>query len=138
MQSRIDKPLVAARHRRYAGEHVAVGEQGILVGGTGQREAQSHDQMLVLVKKLVSDFNFQKQGGGAYVLAVVCSLVLARLQQVRTVTRAIERDFALLAAALRADTPVNGWTETLFFPGFADGAAREDYPLSPLWHFGHA
>src|SRR5580765_6955470 len=138
MQSRIDKPLVAARHRRYAGEHVAVGEQGILVGGTGQREAQSHDQVLVLIKKLISDFNFQKQGGGVYVLAVVCSLVLARLQQIRTVARAINRGFALLAAALRANTPVDGWTEALFFPGFADGAAHEDDPLSSLWHFRRA
>ena len=78
----------------------------------------------MLVEKLISDFYFQKQGSRIEVLAVVCSLVLARLQQVRTVARAIKRDFALLAAALRANTPVNGWTETLFFPGFADGAAH--------------
>ncbi len=51
--------------------------------------------------------------------------MLARLQQIRTIAWTIERDFALLAAALRADASMHRGTKTLFLTLFADDAAHE-------------
>ena len=61
-------------------------------------------------------------------------LVFARLLQIRAVAGAIEGHFALLAAALRANAPVQGRAKTLFFANFADGATQEKILLSILCH----
>jgi hypothetical protein len=62
--------------------------------------------------------------------------MLARLLQIRTVARAVERDFSLLAAALRADSPVNGGAKPLFFPDLTNGATHEiNSPLSLCHRF---
>jgi hypothetical protein len=50
--------------------------------------------------------------------------MLAGLQQIDAVTGTVESDFALLAAALRADAPVDGWAKTLFLAFFADCATH--------------
>ena len=65
--------------------------------------------------------------------------MLASLQQVNAVRGTVEGDFALLAAALRADAPVDGGTKTLFLAFFADCATHR-CQISP-WHYytqGHA
>jgi hypothetical protein len=51
--------------------------------------------------------------------------VLPRLLQIGTIAGTIERDFALLAATLRADAPVQRRAKTLFFANFTDGASQE-------------
>src|SRR5579864_3776317 len=58
----------------------------------------------------------------------------ARLQQIGTVARTIEGDFALFAAALRANAPVNSGTEAFFLTNFTDGATQPVGLLSALWH----
>ena len=50
--------------------------------------------------------------------------MLARLLQIDAVARAIERDLALLAAALRTDASVDGGAEAFFFAGVADGTGH--------------
>ena len=50
--------------------------------------------------------------------------MLARLLQVNAFARAIERDLALLAAALRTDPSMHGWTEALLLTLFANGTAQ--------------
>ena len=59
--------------------------------------------------------------------------MFASLLQVGTIQRTIERDFTLFPATLRANSPVYGGTETLFFPDFTDGAAQIGLPF-PLCH----
>src|SRR5271165_4179163 len=50
--------------------------------------------------------------------------MLPRLLQVRAVAGTIERDFALLPAALRTDASVNGRTKALLLADFADGTTQ--------------
>jgi hypothetical protein len=50
--------------------------------------------------------------------------MLAGLQQVDAVRGTVEGDFALLAAALRADAPVDGGAKALFLAFFADCATH--------------
>jgi len=50
--------------------------------------------------------------------------VLARLNKIGTITGAIERNLALLAAALGADASVNRGTKTFLFAEIADGAGH--------------
>ncbi|HEY1402475.1 MAG TPA: hypothetical protein VF953_12855 [Terriglobales bacterium] len=50
--------------------------------------------------------------------------MFTRLLQIRAVGGTVERHLALFAAALGADTPVDGWTEALFLPDVADGTAH--------------
>ena len=52
--------------------------------------------------------------------------VFARLQEISTVVRAIERDFALLAATLRADAAVDSGAKTFLFADFTNGAAQRE------------
>src|SRR5882672_11908625 len=59
--------------------------------------------------------------------------MLPRLLKIRAVAGTIEGDLALLAAALRANAPVDGRTKAFFFANLADGAAQtEDSPSSAL------
>jgi hypothetical protein len=90
--------------------------------------------MLALVEELVGNFNFQKQSLGVDVIPRTRLFVLPRLSQIGTITGAIECDFTLLAAALRANAPVQGRAKTLFFANFADGATQEKILLSILCH----
>jgi hypothetical protein len=50
--------------------------------------------------------------------------VLPRLLQIGAIAGAIQCDFTLLAAALRADAAVNGGAEAFFLANFADGATQ--------------
>jgi hypothetical protein len=52
--------------------------------------------------------------------------MLAGLNQVRTIARAVERHFALLATTLGADAPMDSEAETLLLTDFTDGAAQMD------------
>src|SRR6202022_3062844 len=58
---------------------------------------------------------------------VVCGRVLTRLQQIRTVARAVERHLALLAAALRTDFPMHGRAKPLFFAFLTDSATQVQF-----------
>jgi hypothetical protein len=55
---------------------------------------------------------------------VVLGRVRARLLQIRTVARAVNRHLALLTAALRADSSMHRRTKPLFFAFFADRATQ--------------
>ena len=50
--------------------------------------------------------------------------MLPSLLKIDAVARAVERDLALLAAALRADASVDGGTEALFLALVADGTGH--------------
>lgn len=76
--------------------------------------------MLALIEKLLVHFDIGKESRLIEVPNMARFLVFARLQQVRTVAGTIERDFALLAAALGTDAPMDRGTESLFLPEIAD------------------
>jgi len=59
--------------------------------------------------------------------------VLPRLLEVDALAGAVEGHFALLAAALRTNAPVDRGTESLLLALFADGAAQMGL-LKSLWH----
>ena len=69
--------------------------------------------MLVLVKKLIFDLHLDEEIGGIEVRQAALLFMLARLQEIDAVTGTIERDLALLAAALRTDAAVDGRAEAL-------------------------
>jgi hypothetical protein len=60
--------------------------------------------------------------------------VLARLPQIWAIAGTIERHFALLATALRADAAVYGRTETFFLANLADGATQPAFLSKSLLH----
>jgi len=60
--------------------------------------------------------------------------VLPRLSKIWTIARTIESDFALLAAALRANAPVDSRTKAFLLAEFTDRAAQSKALLSALWH----
>src|SRR5260370_41549438 len=88
--------------------------------GFGQGVGQAHEQVFLLIHELIGDCDVQKQSRRIQLIGRARLFVLAGLQKIRAITRTIERHFALLAAALRANTPVNRGTEALLFPDFAD------------------
>ena len=85
--------------------------------------------MFLLVEKLLADVDGRKECGGIDAGQRVGFFMLAGLAQISTITGTIECDFALLAAALRANPAMDCGTEALFFPDFADGAAQELFPV---------
>src|SRR4029077_3555388 len=91
--------------------------------------------VFLLVHKLVRDFDLQKQSGRIDLFCGARLLVLARLLQIRTVARAIERHLALLTTALRADASMHRRTEPLLFTDFTDNAAQSRL-LKSLLHPG--
>jgi hypothetical protein len=97
---------------------------------------QARDQRLELVQKLPAHFNFGKQAAGVKFLQWARKFPLSSLQQVGAITGTVQRDLALLAAALRADAAVHGGAETLLFTGLANCAAHSD--KDPAAHYGIA
>jgi hypothetical protein len=69
---------------------------------------------------LLANFNFWKKCALVQLLDWTRLFMFARLLQVNAVARAIEPDLALLAAALRANAPVNRRTKSPFFAFVAD------------------
>jgi hypothetical protein len=78
----------------------------------------------VLVEKLLRDLDLREEGGLVQILDGARPFMLAGLQQIDAVTGTVESDFALLAAALRADAPVDGRAKALLLPFFAEGATH--------------
>jgi len=91
--------------------------------------------MLVLIHELLRDVDIPKQRRVLDLIQRTGLLVLACLLKVRAFTGAVEGDFALLSATLRADAPVDRGTKALFFALIADDAGQWfGNPLSALWH----
>jgi len=80
--------------------------------------------VLLLVQKRLADLDVRKERALVKTFDPARLFVLARLLQIDAVARAIERDLALLAAALRTDASVNRGAEALFFAEIADGAGQ--------------
>ena len=78
----------------------------------------------MFAQKLLGDFDGGKQLVCGYVFQPPRPLVLARLLEVNTVGRAIQRELTLLAAALRADAPVDCRAEAFFLANTADRATQ--------------
>ena len=89
-----------------------------------QGVTQSHQKMFTLIGKLLGNFHLQKQRRRIELLRRTRFFMFARLQQIRAIAGAIERDFPLLAATLRANATVHRGTEAFFFTNFADRATH--------------
>ncbi len=133
----VHQRLIALRERTQSRDQVAVRKrttvEGTLgAGALGQREAESEDQFLAFVEKLLGNLNLGKQEprdpavSSGQLVSVRCR-VLPRLLQIRTVARAVERHLALLATALRTDLPVHGRAKPLFFSFFTDRATQVQF-----------
>src|SRR5437660_3952139 len=137
----VHQRLVALRERTDSRDQIAVhkraiGERTIGASALRQCEAEPEDQFLAFIEKLLSDLNVRDLNLAKQSLAIpfarplilrvrmVRGRVLTRLQQIRTVARAIKRHLALLAAALRTDFPVHGRAKPLFFSFFTDRATQ--------------
>src|SRR3981081_1346429 len=89
--------------------------------------------MLALIQILVRDINLQKQGRGVYFARCARLFMLACLLEVWAIGGTVQGYFSLFAAALRADSPVDGRTKALLLAYFANGATQW-WLLSALWH----
>src|SRR5271166_4418137 len=92
--------------------------------------------MFLLIHELIGDFDLQKQ---CALIDLVCGarlLVLARLQKIRAIARAIERHFALLAAALRANAPVNSGAKAFLLADLTNVTTQLRAPGLPVSHYG--
>src|SRR5260370_40424402 len=84
--------------------------------------------MFLVIHELVGKLDLQKQSGRVNLVHRARLLVLVRLNQIRAVAGTIERHFALLAAALRANTPVNGGAKTFLFADFTNSPTQYRAP----------
>jgi hypothetical protein len=134
VQAGIHHTLVAGGESGERCDQIAVIQDAVGANGLGKREGQTHEQMLALVEELIGNFDLQKQSLGVDVIPRTRLFVLPRLPQIGTITGAIECDFALLTAALRANASVQSRAKTLFFANFADGATQERILLTVLCH----
>ena len=80
--------------------------------------------MFMLIDKLFGNLNLRKQSRPVQILDLARLFMLPCLLEINTLSWAIERHLALLAATLRADASMHCQTEALFFSFFADGAAH--------------
>src|ERR1700674_667282 len=135
LRERTDSSNQIAVHERTIGERT-IGARTIGASALSQSEAESEDQFLAFVEKLLRNLNVGDLNLGKQSLAIpfarplilrvrtVRCRVLTRLQQIRTIARAVERHLALLAAALRTDFPVHGRAKPLFFSVLTDRATQ--------------
>src|ERR1700687_4537400 len=90
--------------------------------------------MFFLIHVPIGNLDLQKQTRRVDLVRRARPLVLLRLSKIWTIARTIESDFALLAAALRANTPVDSGAKAFLLADFTDRAAQWRPLLSPLWH----
>ena len=95
----------------------------------------------MFLQKLIRDFDGRKQLLRGQIFQAPRFLMLTCLLEIDTVGRTVERELALLTAALRADTAVDRRAEALFLANVADCAAQTKHlcgrgpgPKLPLWH----
>src|ERR1700694_187545 len=96
----------------------------IAPGALGQGKAQTHEQGLALVQKLVGDLNFEKERCGIKLAHGTRLLVFPCLLEIGTPAGAVECDLALFAATLRADAPMHRRAKALFFSHLAEGTTQ--------------
>src|ERR1700730_3460602 len=80
--------------------------------------------MLALIQILVRDINLQKQGRGVYFARCARLFMLACLLEVWAIARTVQGYFSLFAAALRANSAMDGRTKALFFTDLANGTTQ--------------
>src|SRR5580704_8553603 len=124
VQSRVHQPLIAGAHRRERGDEISIIQAVIGARRFRQSIGETHQQMLALIGKLLGNFNLQKQRCGVKFIRGARLLMFARLLQIRTVARTIERHLALLATALRTNAPVYCGAEAFFLASLADRATQ--------------
>jgi hypothetical protein len=86
----------------------------------------------VLVDELLGNLHFEEQRLAVELVRGTRLLVFPRLLQIGAVAGTIERDLALLAAALGANAAVYGRTEALFLANPANRAAQIGVLLSSI------
>src|SRR6185369_4114341 len=101
-------------------DQVGVLQPAVGANAFGKGEGQSHDQVFVLIEKLVFDFHLHEEVGGIEVCQAARFLMLAGLLQIYAVAGTVERHLALLATALGTNAPMDGGAETLLLAFFAD------------------
>src|SRR3984893_15103352 len=124
VQSRIDQRFPGFRERGEGGDQIGVVQAAVGAHAFGQCESQTHQQMFVLVEKLVFDLHLYEEVGRIQVSHAAWFLVLAGLLQIHAITGTVERHLALLATTLRTDAAMNGRAETLLLALFADRTAH--------------
>src|SRR5712691_6629411 len=89
--------------------------------------------MFLLIHKLIGDLDLQKQSPRIDLVCRSRLLVLACLQEIGAIARAIQSHFPLLAAALRADAPVYRRAKAFFLANFTDSATQSRW--APSKHY---
>ena len=130
VQPGVHEPFVARAHGRERRDQIAIIQAAIGLGCFGQSVGETHQQMFALVGELFGNLNLKEQRRGIELVCGTRLLVLARLLQIGAVAGTIQRHLALLAAALRADAAVHGWTEALLLANLANRAAQGRFLLS--------
>src|SRR5439155_10246384 len=136
-QSGAAQSFITACQRRKRSNQIRISNAAVRSRAFGKCVTQAKNQVLLLIKKLIADFNFGKQRCLIELFNGTRLLMLARLLQINAFARTVQRNLALLAAALRTDPTMYGWTEALLFALFANSTAQTG-SLSECSVFRHA
>src|SRR5580693_3993575 len=134
MQARVHQRLLLLGHRRERGDQIGVRDCTIRLGGLCQCVAQAHEQVFMLVEKLLADFHLREQDCLVQILQGTRPFMLPRLLEIHTSAGTIESHLALLTTTLWADASVNSGTKAFFFSFFADRTTHEYQLLKSLSH----
>src|ERR1700674_483480 len=105
-------------------DQITVMHRAIAPGALGQGEAQTHEQGLALVQKLVGDLTPETERSGINLAHGTRLLVFPCLLEIWTAAGTVECDLALFAATLRADAPMHRRAKALFSSHLAEGTAQ--------------
>ena len=126
VKSGIHQPLIAFCQYRKRGNQILIVKASVSSRCFRKRIRQAHEQMFFFVHELVRDFHLKKQSGRIDLVRRSRPLMLPRLQKIGAIARTVERDFALFAATLRADPPVNSGAKSFLLADFTNSAAQSE------------
>src|SRR5262245_37871562 len=125
VQPGIDQGFITPRQRSEGSSQVGISQRAVSTRDAGKCIAQAHDQLLALIQKLLRNFYFRKQRALVEFSKIARLLMSACLLQINAIRRAVKRDLAMLAAALRANASMHRGTEPLLLALLTDCTAHE-------------
>jgi hypothetical protein len=100
MQARVHQRFLLLGHRRERGDQISVRDCTIRLRALCQCIAQTHEQVFMLVEKLLADFHLREQHCLVQILQGTRPFMLPRLLEIYTGARTIESHLALLTTTL--------------------------------------
>jgi len=100
MQARVHQRFLLLGHRRERGDQIGVRDCTIRLRALCQCVAQAHEQVFMLVEKLLADFDLREQCCLIQILQGTRPFMLPRLLEIYTSAGTVERHLALFTTTL--------------------------------------